>query len=262
MPKIYLKFRLLIKLFKILSYKNRAAFTLVEISVVILVIGLILGLIIKGDTVIESARIRTVISEIGNYKIAIESFKMRYNSLPGDFAEATIYWNSNNIINGNNDGKISFQNKDGVFEGYNAWQHLSNEHMIDEDFLGKASTGKAEFEKDIPKARIGGGYFLTSGLFADLPNANIVALGAPGAAIRNGDSYELGFTSSLTPNQAHEIDNKIDDSIPSTGNVRALSDNLNNANNPNNPNNILCSNKNNYYNLEITDIACKLLIGL
>jgi len=64
---------------------KQRGFTLVEIAIVLVIIGFILGGIIKSQSLIGSAKAKDVIAIIEDLRIATVSFKQRYNYLPGDF---------------------------------------------------------------------------------------------------------------------------------------------------------------------------------
>ena len=200
-----------------LAYRShRSGFSLVEMSIVIVVIGLILAAVMKGQTVIDAARVRALISEVNTYKTAVNSFYAKYNALPGDFTEARIYWTASNTQNGNGDGRLSFKNGAGIYEGYQAWQHLSNENMVATPFLGTQTTAVAELDKDIPKARTGGGYFFDYGSIAQLLTDNILVLGTPLAS-----RDRLVVDGTVSAKQAYEMDIKTDDASPVSGAIQA-----------------------------------------
>ncbi len=232
--------------------REQRAFTLVEMAIVVVIISLLLSLVVKGNTLVESAKIRTVISEVNSYKTAINSFSAKYIALPGDFNDATSYWNNASVKNGNGDGKISFQNNESIYEGYNAWQHLSNEHMLDQAFLGTATTNVPELNIDIPRARVGGGYFLDSGLINDAKDANVIALGLPTAPNTTAQPYTIGFAAGLIPSQAHDIDVKIDDGNPTTGMVRGTDGNVAKS----------CVDKASQYVISSKEVGCKMVFRI
>ena len=81
---------------------NNKAFSLIELSMVLIIIGLLVAGITGGQSLIESARKRKLIEEIHSYKQAVYSFYLLYDRLPGDKnGSGTIGWNSNQRYNKN-----------------------------------------------------------------------------------------------------------------------------------------------------------------
>ncbi|MGK9626049.1 prepilin-type N-terminal cleavage/methylation domain-containing protein, partial [Salmonella enterica subsp. enterica] len=56
------------------SYKRQAGFTLVEIAIVLVIIGLLLGAILKGQELIDSSRTKNAINEVSSIKAAHYSY--------------------------------------------------------------------------------------------------------------------------------------------------------------------------------------------
>jgi prepilin-type N-terminal cleavage/methylation domain-containing protein len=69
--------------------KHQQGFTLVEIGVVLVVIGLLLGAVLKGQELINSARVNNLAQSVNGYRTAINAFQDRYRMTPGDSATAT-----------------------------------------------------------------------------------------------------------------------------------------------------------------------------
>ena len=63
-------------------------FTLIEIAIVLVIIGLLLGGVLKGQELITGARVRNLISQQDGIKAAFFGFQDRYRALPGDYASA------------------------------------------------------------------------------------------------------------------------------------------------------------------------------
>jgi len=89
-------------------------FTLIELSIVLVIIGLITAGIIGGQSLIHSAQIRSVISDVDRFRVAIATFEMQYDSLPGDLVNAKEYWldpdcmdDAGNTCSGNGNGLIN-----------------------------------------------------------------------------------------------------------------------------------------------------------
>ena len=71
---------------------SSSAFTLVELSIVLVIIGLLVGGVLSGKSLIRASELRAVASEFSYYKIAIGNFKDKYSALPGDMRNAVTYW--------------------------------------------------------------------------------------------------------------------------------------------------------------------------
>lgn len=86
------------------KWSNRAptkqsGFTLIEIAIVLVIIGLLLGGVLKGQELINTARVRSLSNNIDGITSAWFSFSDRYRAFPGDYAQAAV-----NLPNINNDG--------------------------------------------------------------------------------------------------------------------------------------------------------------
>ena len=83
---------------------RRKGFTLIELSIVLMILFLIVGGIVGGKNLIESMRTYLLIKEVKSYLDAIKKFEVTYGALPGDMRTATDYWPSS--TNGDGDGFI------------------------------------------------------------------------------------------------------------------------------------------------------------
>ena len=121
--------------------RKQAGFTLIEIAIVLVIIGLLLGGVLKGQELITAARVRNLISTQDGVKAAYFGFLDRYRALPGDYNAATA-----NIpgcgpavcLNGNNNGQIA-----GADEPQIAWEHLSKAGFITGSYLYPATAAAA-----------------------------------------------------------------------------------------------------------------------
>ena len=195
------------------SYHNRG-FSLVEVSVVLVIIAVLLASITAGMHLIRQAEIKTVITETEGYKQAVSTFREIYFSWPGDMPNATDFWASTE--DGDDDQQIIGDTGGPTTnEGYRAWQHLSLANTIKGSFNGVSASGdEALIGENVPAASItGGGYFFHYwGLAADKNNA--ITLGA-------FDSGTYNFNPALPPRDAEFIDRKTDDGQPRSGDVWA-----------------------------------------
>ncbi|HEU5380286.1 MAG TPA: prepilin-type N-terminal cleavage/methylation domain-containing protein [Ktedonobacteraceae bacterium] len=95
--------------------RGRTGFSLIEMSMVLAVIGLVIGGVVLGQDLIHAATISRQIGQIQEYKTAFNTFLLKYNCLPGDCSDATQILGSadpfgNAINNGNGNGIIDTQN--------------------------------------------------------------------------------------------------------------------------------------------------------
>lgn len=67
---------------------NQHGFTLVELSIVLVIVGLIIAGISMGSSLVHSAQLQSVITEQSNFIAAINSFRSKYSQLPGDMNNA------------------------------------------------------------------------------------------------------------------------------------------------------------------------------
>jgi prepilin-type N-terminal cleavage/methylation domain-containing protein len=86
--------------------RNQSGFTLIEIAIVLVIIGLLLGGVLKGQELINSARVKNLATDFRNLPVLIYSYQDKYKALPGDdiaavsHVAATSNGNGNGIING------------------------------------------------------------------------------------------------------------------------------------------------------------------
>lgn len=85
------------------KHKSIAGFTLVELSIVLVILGLLVGGVLAGQSMIESAESRAVITQMNQFTTAATTFRDKYLCLPGDCANATAF---NMGGNGNGDGLV------------------------------------------------------------------------------------------------------------------------------------------------------------
>jgi len=188
---------------------TEAGFTLVEIAIVLVIIGLLLGGILKGQEMITQAKIKNVINDLNGITVAITSYQDRYRALPGDDKNATTRWTTQNPASGDGNGVIA-----GL---YNA-NDTSN---------AGAPGAAAESNLFWQHLRIAGfvpGLTVGTGSGTPPPNATGGIIGVESAVVgTNG----LGFTSTIVCSSnvadkvAIAVDTQIDDSNSATGQVRA-----------------------------------------
>ncbi len=184
-------------------------FTLVEIAIVLVIIGLLLGGILKGQEMITQARIKNAINDFNGVVTAITSYQDRYRALPGDDKGATTRWAAQAPAAGANQG-------DGVIAGaYNA---------NNTGGTNSAPAGTAESNLFWQHLRIAG--FVagpTVGLGSGTPPPNAAA-GMVGVETAGTAFTSLIICSSNLPDKvAIAVDTQMDDGNSQTGQIRAQS---------------------------------------
>lgn len=199
-----------------------AAFSMIELAVVLAIIGLLAGGIMATTSYLNNARQNTVMDEGKYYLNALKQFEVRYGgALPGDMGNATDYWTG--TANGNGNGMLG----DVAAEMFRAFQHLSLAGLISGQYSGVAGSGGAsdgDIGVNVPVLSmqgVSGHYFTYSATGYVSGDANLFDGYYPTYFVIGKDNPNwvpgLGF---LTPRQAQKLDQKFDDGIPSTGNVR------------------------------------------
>ena len=85
---------------------KQTGFTLVEIAIVLVIIGLLLGGILKGQEMITQAKIKNVVNDFNGITAAVNSYQDRYRALPGDDLNAASRWTNPLAINGDGNGQL------------------------------------------------------------------------------------------------------------------------------------------------------------
>lgn len=109
------------------QYKNRQhGFTLVELAIVLVIIGLILAAVLKGQEMIQNAKVKNVINDLKGVSVAYYAYQDRYKAIPGDDATAATHAGTGAIA-GNGDGLITGAFTDAASppatESQYFWQH-------------------------------------------------------------------------------------------------------------------------------------------
>jgi prepilin-type N-terminal cleavage/methylation domain-containing protein len=195
--------------------KKQQGFTLTEIAIVIVVIGLLLGSILKGQQIITTAKIKNIEGSFNNLSKAIYTYRERYGKLPGDDNEVERFPNitSNLEQGGNGNGLIdgpggfaSYKMQGQKLEYGKVWLHLRVADLI----KGPSDPTKTALSSPYqgPTNAFGG----KTGIGSGLPCTATISTPIQGEFI--------GFTH-IPSNVAAIIDQNNDDNIPYTGRIRA-----------------------------------------
>jgi prepilin-type N-terminal cleavage/methylation domain-containing protein len=191
------------------------AFTLAELAIVITIISLLSLVTTIWNKFMAQSRTQAVIAEAHNYTNAVDVFHMKYDALPGDMNNATTVL-SGAAGNGNGDGGIDAYN-----ELYLAWNHLSLAQIVPGIYTGLQATGPI-FATNVPASRYPNMCWTmekcttASSYCSNIP-ANVLTVGGPYSTWGCYDGF-------MSKKDAKYIDMKMDDGLPSTGNVRSRAD--------------------------------------
>ena len=184
------------------SRKGQSGFTLVEIAIVLVIIGLLLGGVLKGQELIENAKIKNLKNDYQGVAAAFYAYKDRYGTTPGDDVRATAAargWTGSTA--GDGSGIVSTANAWTTCAAATAnescyfWRHLRHSGLI-----------SGAVDNTDPQNAYGGATRVTqsSGAATGAPAGFLVCMGnLPGKA-------------------AAAIDAAFDDGVPGTGSVRGV----------------------------------------
>jgi prepilin-type N-terminal cleavage/methylation domain-containing protein len=232
---------------KIAHYQT--GFTLIEMSNVLVIIGLIVGAILTGQDLINAAATRAQISQIEKYQTAVRTFQIKYGYLPGDITDPTASqfgFSARGTSAGEGDGN-------GVIEGYIAadgntgvaaqavgeiaifWADLSTANLIDAGIQSYDAKGAGypsayfinatpitlastpSLYQWMPAAKIGSGIFV---YILSYNNTNYFGVSTVTSFFADHD-ITSSANPGLTAQQAYNIDGKVDDGLPQSGSITA-----------------------------------------
>lgn len=110
--------------------QGQRGFTLIEIAIVLVVIGLLLGGILKGQEMITQGKIRSIEKELDGIAVAVLGYQDRYKALPGDDSGAKGRWPD--AADGDADGNLegAFNSITTDDESRTLWNHLRRSGLI------------------------------------------------------------------------------------------------------------------------------------
>ena len=180
--------------------RKTQGFTLVEIAIVLVIIGLLLGGIIKATELITSARVRELVARQDGIKAAFFGFEERFRAIPGDYAQATI-----NIPGAtqNGNGNARIENTTVPNESILAWEHLTQSGFLAPTLVYNATESALTTLSN------------SSNVFMQIIYDGVYGSGT--AAAPRPLHHNIKTGSQIPVHVLAEADRKIDDGMPNTG---------------------------------------------
>ena len=230
----------------ILAPQSRTAFSLVELSIVLVIVGLLAGGILSGQSLIRAAELRSLTTDSARYQAAVYTFRDKYFALPGDMPNATQFWNvladdgisakcqnteatGKPTCNGNGDGLIA-STAVAESERFRAWQHLANAGLVEGSYTGRTDSSTpgsfvTKAGKNVPATKLAGTHMRFVGIPATTGTDDPLLF----SGVSAGNYIEVRHDSDaaaaaappapLTAQEAWNIDTKLDDGKPGLGQI-------------------------------------------
>lgn len=244
------------------NFQTISGFTLIEISILLVIIGLIIGGILVGQDLIRAAEVRATVTQIEKYNAAANTFLGKYGALPGDLNDAVARqfgftprgscpnWGGTLPCEGQGDGNgvieggayplfCSLGACQGIGETGMFWVDLTtanglNLNLIEGGFRSTSPDGNGPFP---PSGLIQGTVFDLLFPSAKCGKGNYVYVWSGGPSGTNTTNYFgisvftlmhygkgwVNTAPGMTVLQAYHIDKKMDDGLPQGGRVSAFS---------------------------------------
>jgi len=202
---------------------TRSGFSLVELSIVLVILGLLTGGILSGQSLIRAAELRRVSTDSDRYKAATYSFLDQHRGLPGDLKNAASFWSS--AVNGDGNGQIYMANNgaNAANESFQFWHQLAAAGLIEGNYTGiSGSIGYADCTIGVncPDAKIDSAGWAVryrdtvdseeSGWYTGTPAGNMFFVGPRSVA----GSPQMRL---FIPQETWALDMKLDDGRPAFG---------------------------------------------
>ena len=176
--------------------QKQRGFSLIEVAIAIVVIGLITSFAMKGKELIHTARLRSVVDQVNMIHVAVQTFVDKYGALPGDAQNAQQILGEG-VENGRGDGKIQSE-----ADAKRFWSHLNASELVNLNLINGYPTSKL------------GGYYSVS--------TQAIAGGGVWVVFCRGGTNNENFSGILSPEDAYFIDKNSDTGNPNTGDIRTI----------------------------------------
>lgn len=197
---------------------NRSGFSLVELAIVLLIIGLIVGGVLKGQDLIQSARVNDVQTTLNQLRAATNTFQDKFVAMPGDMSNGAMV--ADGMGDGNGNGRIDTGNRYGDVGDDTTlyWAHLAGAGLIS-GVDGNDINDNGLSESNALEAAVGGVF--TMKYESPQPYGAAFSLNVDHWFLLGSGDGNANTDAVLTPVDLRSIDLKGDDGDPSSGDVVA-----------------------------------------
>ncbi len=173
--------------------KSQSGFTLVELSIVLVIIGLIIGGVLTGRQIMQNAEVTNALNSIQAYQAQFQTYVQNYGALPGDDASAVTRFGNNVSNHGDGSGTLdgSFDSVVVGAETILAWQDLRAAGLV-----------KPQASNIQPTNPFGGIFGFQHGAFSIA--SNVLCL------------------NNVSGDAAQAIDSRLDDGVSGTGTIQSI----------------------------------------
>lgn len=181
-------------------HQRQRAFTLVELSIVLVIIGLIIGGVLTGQQIIQNARVTNALNTIQAYQAQFQTYVQNYGTLPGDDPSAIQRFPGGDIpSSGDGDGKLkgSFDSTSSSDETRFMWSHLRAAGLVKNQLNGASNAIQ-------PPNSFNGIYGFQNGAFGSVFATPVLCL------------------NNVPVSAAQAIDSRLDDGLSNKGNAQAM----------------------------------------
>lgn len=251
-------------------------FSLVELSIVLVILGLFTGGILAGQSLIRAAELRAVSAEFQRYIAATQTFRDKYMAIPGDMNNATRFWNrqenqswcitgssasvtTSGTCDGNGDGMLGFAaaaSQSG--EMFQYWRQLALAGFIEGTYTGYAGATAADLAvigSNVPASRIS--------VVGWTAMYRATGVGTE-PAVSIGNHFRVGTATAgttagsfLEPEEMWNIDTKMDDGRPLSGGLIIRDTTINTCSNASSSSDLAAS-----YLLSSSTVSCAMLVKI
>ena len=205
-------------------------FTLVELAIVLVIIGLLVGGVLVGQDLIKAAEIRSTLKQLEDTNSAVNTFRGKFGGFPGDLLPARA--NAFGLVPTNRAGTNGEGDGDGIIEGSGGtnntlggentmfWRDLSQANLVPTAFStttggAAANITAANMGTYLPEAKLRDTTFILPGTQL---GRNFYYVGS----LSSGAAGAITSAVGLTPLEAKSMDEKTDDGLPVTGTTTSV----------------------------------------